>query len=57
MKEILSNVIEIIFAEHYPAVLSIFPHWNPPEPSCWQLSRQIVYAGNPLVFRHRIEEV
>jgi hypothetical protein len=31
MKEILSNVIEIIFAEHYPAVLSIFPHWNPPE--------------------------
>jgi hypothetical protein len=31
MKEILSNVIEIILAEHYPAVLSIFPHWNPPE--------------------------
>ena len=57
MKEILSNVVEIIFAEHDPAILSIFPHWNLPEPIGRQLSRQIAQARNSLVFRHGIEEV
>ena len=32
VKQILTNMIEMIFAQHYPAILSIFPHWNLPEP-------------------------
>ena len=52
VKQILANMMEMIFAQHDPAILSIFPHWNLLDLVCRTISRCTRCVRSVFVQRH-----